>query len=199
MLYFYISLFFKGIFNLIILIILLISSRNIKLLKSYQKLYLALSIIVWSLIVIRYFCKFGLVIVLKILKIKFQCQKLIKVILKLSWIIVNIPAYIIMLIAFINDIFQILKGNVAYILYECIFCTICYIFICFTINDFYNLKYISYLICDKTIIIKKSVQKSKNSSQTKMGEDEYEFDLKVMEKKILESADENNMNKKKVL
>ena len=198
MLYIYISLFFKGIFNLIILIILLISSRNIKLLNSYQKLYLVLSIIDWFLIVIRYFCIFGLIITLKILKKKFQCQKLIKIILKLSWIIVNIPAYVIMLIAFLNDIFQILKGNVGYILYECIFCTICYIFICFTINDFYNLKNISYLICDKNII-KESVHKSKNSIETKIEGDEYEFDLKVLGNKILESNIKNNKNKKKVL
>ena len=158
-----------------------------------------ISIIEWFLIVVNYFFKFGLIIVLQRLNKKFHCQKQIKMMLKLSWLIINITAYIIISIAFINDVIQILKGNLTFVLYECIFCTLCIIFICFTINDYYHLRIIFYLICDE-IEIKKEVKLSTNSSgsgETKIEEDEYEYDLKVLGNKIFESANRYNMNMKK--
>ena len=71
--YVHLSLVIKGIFNLLILIILLISSRNISELKSYQKLYLVIAIIIWIFIAINYFGKLCLIIILKLLNKKFQC------------------------------------------------------------------------------------------------------------------------------
>ncbi len=204
MIYIYLSLIIKGILNLLFLVILLISSGNIKILKNYQKKFLVISIIEWFLIVVNYFCKFGIILASKILKKKFHCQKRIKMLLKLSWYIINISAYIIMSIAFIYDVIQILKGNLTYILYECIFCTLCIIFTCFTINDYYHLEIIYFLIVDEIEIKKetKEIKQSRNSNsiETKIEEeDQYEFDLKVLGNKIQESYNRYNLNKQKAL
>ena len=168
----------------------MISSRNIKLLKPFQKIYLIFSIIIWFSIVILYFTKLAAIILLKILNKKFHCEKKIKKILLLSWAITNVSAYFIIFIAFIYDIVQILKGNIYYILYECIICTIYIIYICFSINDYYHLQIIYYFICKK-LEIKKEEKKTKVTeiTETKIEEDEYEFDIKAIGKKLFESAD----------
>ena len=151
--YIHFSLFIKLIYNIIILIILLISTRNIKLLKSYQKLYLFFSTFIWFLIVIFLFAKLAVALILNLLNKKFHCEKFITVILLLSWKIANISAYIIMLIAFLYDICLIIfKGNFSSIIYEFCFWFICFIFIRFSINDYYNLDKILYLICEKNNI-----------------------------------------------
>lgn len=188
MIYIHISLFAKGLFNLLILIILLIISRNIKLLKPYQKLYLVLSIIIWLFIVLNYFGKFSLLIIVKLRKKKFIYKKELELIFKFSLIGINIPPYIIMLIAIIYDCNEILKGNIRDITYECIFCTIFIIFVCFTLNDYYQLRLFINLIFEKKII-KEEEEKEKSKDATKLegDEEEYEFDLKNLKNKILDS------------
>lgn len=103
-----------------------------------------------------------------------------------------------MFIAFIYDICQILKGNLTNILYECIFSSICIIFICFSINDFYHLDIILYLICEKIEI--QIERKAEEKTQEKVVEtslDEFEFDVNKLGLKISESV--NNKNKQKIL
>ena len=196
--YIHFSLFIKGIYNLLILIILLISSRNIKILKRYQQLYLIISIIIWILIVIIYFTKLAVIIILNILKAKLHCEKIIKIILLLSWLITNISAYIIMAIAFLYDICQIFNGNLSFIIYEFIFSTICIIFICFSINDYYHLQIIFNLICEK-IRIKKE-EEAKQITESKINDpDEFEFDIKELGKKMFDSAYQTNNKKQKAL
>ena len=73
-------------------------------------------------------------------------KKKIKLTLKLAWTVTNIPAYIIMIIAFVYDSIEIIRGNVADITYEIIFSSICILFVCFTINDYYQFGIIVYLI-----------------------------------------------------
>lgn len=199
--YIHLSLTIKGIFNLFILIILLISLRNINILKSYQKLYLVISLIIWILIVINYFGKLCLIIILKLLNKKFQCEGKIKMLLYISWLTTSISAYAIMLIAFLYDILQIYKGNLTFVIYECIFSGLCIIFICFTINDFYHLQIIFNLICEKAEFeVKKEVAQPKEEvTETKVDEDEFEFDLKVLENKMFESTKYYNMDKQKAL
>jgi hypothetical protein len=139
-----------------------------------------------------------MIILLNIFKKKFHCEKILKIFLITSWSITNIPAYIIMFIAFIYDIGQILKGNLTNILYECIFSTICIIFICFSINDYYQLDIILYLICEKIEI--QIERKAEEKTQEKVVEtslDEFEFDVNKLGPKISESF--NNKNKQKIL
>lgn len=196
--YIYFSLSIKLIFNLLILTALLISTININILKTYQKFYFVISIIIWLLINIKYFTILFMIILLKILKKKFHCEKLIKIIFITFWSITNIPAYIIMLIAFIYDICQMLDGNKTNILYECIFSTICIIFICFSINDYYHLDILFYFICEKIEIhIEKNIQEKTQEKVAETSIDEFEFDINELKAKIFESV--NNKNKKKVL
>lgn len=191
------SLSAKFLFNLIILIILLISSRNIKILKSYQKLYLVLTIIFWFLIVIKYLLKLSALIYVNVKKEKFKFKENIKIALKLSWIITNIPAYIIMVIALIYDSCEIIKGNIKDITYEIIFSTIFFLFVCFTINDYYQSGIFINLISEKVIKIQK-IEEEKEKSEVKINETEFEFDLKALAPKMFNS-DNNNINKEKVL
>ena len=199
MIYIHFSLIIKFLFNLIILIILLISSRNIKLLKSYQKLYLVLTIIIWFLIVIQYLLKFSALIIVNIKKKKFEFKEKIKIALKLAWAVTNIPAYIIMIIAFVYDCCEIIRGNVADITYEIIFSSICILFVCFTINDYYQFEIFVNLISEIVVIIKK-IEEEKEKSEIKINETEFEFDLKALPSNLLKSSNNNiNINKEKIL
>ena len=199
MIYIHFSLFFKFLFNLIILIILLISSRNIKLLKSYQKLYLVLAIIILFLIVIKYLLKFSALIIVNVKKKKFEFKEKIKIALKLAWAVTNIPAYIIMIIAFVYDCCEIIRGNVADITYEIIFSSICILFVCFTINDYYQFEIFVNLISEIVVIIKK-IEEEKEKSEIKINETEFEFDLKALPSNLLKSSNNNiNINKEKIL
>ena len=199
MIYIHFSLFFKFLFNLIILIILLISSRNIKLLKSYQKLYLVLTILTWLLIVINYLLKFSALIIVNVKKKKFEFKEKIKIALKLAWAVTNIPAYIIMIIAFVYDCCEIIRGNVADITYEIIFSSICILFVCFTINDYYQFEIFVNLISEIVVIIKK-IEEEKEKSEIKINETEFEFDLKALPSNLLKSSNNNiNINKEKIL
>lgn len=199
MIYIHFSLIIKFLFNLIILIILLISSRNIKLLKSYQKLYLVLTIIIWFLIAIKYLLKFSALIIVNIKKKKFEFKEKIKIALKLAWAVTNIPAYIIMIIAFVYDCCEIIRGNVADITYEIIFSSICILFVCFTINDYYQFEIFVNLISEIVVIIKK-IEEEKEKSEIKINETEFEFDLKALPSNLLKSSNNNiNINKEKIL
>lgn len=199
MIYIHFSLIIKFLFNLIILIILLISLRNIKLLKSYQKLYLVLTIIIWFLIVIKYLLKFSALIIVNIKKKKFEFKEKIKIALKLAWSVTNIPAYIIMIIAFVYDCCEIIRGNVADITYEIIFSSICILFVCFTINDYYQFEIFVNLISEIVVIIKK-IEEEKEKSEIKINETEFEFDLKALPSNLLKSSNNNiNINKEKIL
>lgn len=199
MIYIHFSLIIKFLFNLIILIILLISSRNIKLLKSYQKLYLVLTIIIWFLIVIKYLLKFSALIIVNIKKKKFEFKEKIKIALKLAWAVTNIPAYIIMIIAFVYDCCEIIRGNVADITYEIIFSSIYILFVCFTINDYYQFEIFVNLISEIVVIIKK-IEEEKEKSEIKINETEFEFDLKALPSNLLKSSNNNiNINKEKIL
>ena len=53
----YVFLIINLIINILLTIILCISSRNIKLLYSYQKIYLVFAIILWICICLVYFFK----------------------------------------------------------------------------------------------------------------------------------------------
>jgi len=102
-----------------------------------------------------------------------------------------------MIIAFVYDCCEIIKGNVADITYEIIFSSICILFVCFTINDYYQFGIFVYLIYEEVIIIKK-IEKEKEKSEIKIDESEFEFDLKALAPKMFNS-DNNNVNKEKIL
>ena len=102
-----------------------------------------------------------------------------------------------MVIALIYDSCEIIKGNIKDITYEIIFSTIFFLFVCFTINDYYQSGIFINLISEKVIKIQK-IEEEKEKSEVKINETEFEFDLKALAPKMFNS-DNNNINKEKVL
>ena len=129
---------------------------------------------------------------------KFKFEEKIKIALKLVWIIINIPAYIILMIAFVYDSYEIIVGNVSKITYELIFSTICILFVCFTINEYYQFGIFANLILEKNVIVKK-IEEEKEKSEIKINETEFEFDLKELAPNKIFNSDNNNISKEKVL
>ena len=74
-----------------------------------------------------------------------------------------------MIIAFVYDSIEIIRGNVADITYEIIFSSICILFVCFTINDYYQFGIFVYLISEKVMIIKK-IEEEKEKSENRINE-----------------------------
>ena len=132
------------------LTVLSITSKNIKLLKSYQVLYLVIAIIFWILICLFYAVKI-ILLFYAIYKKKLQSYLAIKMkkILLWMWIITNCGAYILMLIGFIYDIIVLLsKGKIGSAVYMIIYFGICFLFVIFSIIDFCNLDNIASIICE---------------------------------------------------
>lgn len=104
-----------------------------------------------------------------------------------------------MIIAFVYDCCEIIRGNVADITYEIIFSSICILFVCFTINDYYQFEIFVNLISEIVVIIKK-IEEEKEKSEIKINETEFEFDLKALPSNLLKSSNNNiNINKEKIL
>lgn len=104
-----------------------------------------------------------------------------------------------MIIAFVYDCCEIIRGNVADITYEIIFSSICIIFVCFTINDYYQFEIFVNLISEIVVIIKK-IEEEKEKSEIKINVTEFEFDLKALPSNLLKSSNNNiNINKEKIL
>ena len=102
-----------------------------------------------------------------------------------------------MIIAFVYDSIEIIRGNVEDIIYEIIFSSICILFVCFTINDYYQFGIFVYLISEKVMIIKK-IEEEKEKSENRINETEFEFDLKTLAPKMFNSNN-YDVNKEKIL
>lgn len=148
----YILLTINFIGNILLTTVLCISSRNIKILKAYQQLYLVLSIILWIVICFFYLAKLGALIYVKITKKHFNIFHLNKK-LKYVWIITNGSSYLIMLIGLIYDIVLLLKGEIASAIYPIIYFIICFIYLICSIIDFFFIESIVKLICEPPRII----------------------------------------------
>ena len=133
------------IINILLTIILCISSRNIKLLYAYQKVYLIFAIILWICICLVYFFKllsliYGQLTGHFFIRIKLK-EKLI-----IIWAILNGGAYLFMLIGFIYDLILILKGDIASVIYPIIYFLICFIYFILSLIDFFFIESTARLI-----------------------------------------------------
>jgi len=139
------------------LTILSITSKNIKILKSYQIAYLVIAIILWILICLFYAAKIA-IFFYAIFKKQLQYYSVkMKKIITLIWIITNCGAYILMLIGLIYDIIVLLtKGVIASAVYMIIYFGICFLFVIFSIIDFCNIENIVSIICKQPKKIKKA-------------------------------------------
>jgi len=145
----YILLLINLIGNTLLTVVLLISSRNIRLLKGYQKLYLVLSIILWILICLIYVAKFLSLFYVKITK-NFINRRKSDVEKKLRWIwfITNGCSYIFILIGLIYDIILIIKGEISSVVFPIIYFIICFIYFICSVVDFFFIETIVKLICN---------------------------------------------------
>ena len=173
------------IINLVILSFLFIITNNIKLLKAYQKTYLAFSIIIWLLICITYFAKVVAYPIVEFYK-KFNYNDNIKKILIWVWVILNSGAYLMMLIGFIYDIVILLKdGRIARAAYFIVYLAVCFIYIILSLFDFFFIDYYIKLYClikiDKYASLR--LQSNEGNKEEKEDEKEDEKDECVKTKK----------------
>ena len=137
------------------LTVLSITSKNIKLLISYQIAYLVIAIILWIFICLIYVAKIALLFyaIFK-KKLQYYAFKMEKILTSL-WIITNCAAYILMLIGLIYDIIVLFtKGAIGSAVYMIIYFGICFLFVIFSIIDFCNIENIASIICKQPKIIK---------------------------------------------
>lgn len=155
------------------LTVLSITSKNIKLLKSYQIAYLVIAIILWILICLFYVAKIALLFyVIFKKKLQYYSIKMKKILISI-WIITNGGAYILMLIGLIYDIVVLLtKGVIGSAAYMIIYFSICFLYVIFSIIDFCNLENIVSIICKQPKKIN-----NRNSSST-LGKNETSKNVK---------------------
>ena len=109
--------------SLIINLLLWVCTYDITLLDWYQYIYLILAIIIWLLL---------LVLIL--------IRKLPSKYILLTWLVLNIPASVFFLIAFIFDLVMFKQDDINWSLYIIIFVVVFFVFIVFTGFDFFLIK-----------------------------------------------------------
>ena len=116
--------------SLIINLLLWVCTYDITLLDWYQYIYLILAIIIWLLLFLTYVAKLVLILI----------RKLPSKYILLTWIVLNIPASVFFLIAFIFDLVMFKQDDINWSLYIIIFVVVFFVFIVFTGFDFFLIK-----------------------------------------------------------
>ena len=147
--------------------VLFICCRNRKILKPYQDAYLVISVIIWFFICISYFGRIILLIMgaigIRVLDKFNQGRKGLKFI----WIATNGCAFLIMFIGFIYDIIILTyKSEIGSCAYLIIYFGVCFVYIIFTIIDYYYIEDISTLI----VSIKQDIENGNPEPSKKKGE-----------------------------
>ena len=116
--------------SFIINLLLLVCTYDITLLDWYQYIYLILAIIIWLLLFLTYVAKLVLILI----------RKLPSKYILLTWLVLNIPASVFFLIAFIFDLVMFKQDDINWSLYIIIFVVVFFVFIVFTGFDFFLIK-----------------------------------------------------------
>ncbi len=116
--------------SLLILFLLSLATYDVSFLDWYQYLYLVLAYIVWLLLFCIYIAKLVLILIGK-LPTKF---------ITLTWMVLNIPALVFFLIAFIFDLVMYSDEQILLSLYIILFVVIFILFLVFTGFDFFLIK-----------------------------------------------------------
>ena len=129
----YTSLIWNILINMIILVILMLSSYNFLILNIIQKIYFILSILYWMFLLFYSFFKF-----FSVLLGKFSQQSSPKK----KWFYVHIPGYLILAIALIYDLIKMIiqSGLEGLLFYYTGFFFFCGIFFIITISDYYGIQ-----------------------------------------------------------
>ena len=116
--------------SFIINLLLWVCTYDITLLDWYQYIYLILAIIIWLLLFLTYVAKLVLILI----------RKLPSKYILLTWLVLNIPASVFFLIAFIFDLVMFKQDDINWSLYIIIFVVVFFVFIVFTGFDFFLIK-----------------------------------------------------------
>ena len=119
--------------NIIILVILLISTHNLVILNWYQKAYLILTIIVWIILIIYSALKIFLIIFGKFTQTTYP---------KKVWLFIHVPAFSIVGFALIYDLYKVpsTSGLPGLLIYYFLMAITCVIFIFSSLNDYFRIQ-----------------------------------------------------------
>lgn len=147
------------------MIVLFISSRNIKLLKGYQKFYLIISIIVFIIIFLCYLATIIILIYTQFIeKIPFRSSKT-KEKIKIVWFIVYGCCFLIMLIGLIYDIVLLIKGEISNVVYTIIYFIICFVYLILSVVEFFLIEEMTHLIIQRPNLPKGDENPKKREKQ----------------------------------
>ena len=116
--------------SLVINLLLYVSTYDVIFLDWYQYIYLILAIIIWVLLLFMYIAKLILIII----------GKLPSKYVFLTWMVLNIPASVFFLIAFIFDLVMFGQNEISWDIYIIAFVLVFILFIIFTAFDFFLIK-----------------------------------------------------------
>ena len=182
--------------SLLICFLLSLATYDTIFLDWYQYMYLVLSYMVWLLLFVIYIAKLVLIL------IGYLPSKYVK----LAWMVLNIPAFVFFLIAFIFDLVMLDQEEISWDIYIVVFVFIFILFIVFTVFDFFLLNLQIQMSLNNGLTHKKEVFENKNddfnsknniapSSQGKATQIIEMNELKIEQKKEGEK-DMNSQNEK---
>ena len=119
--------------NIIILIVLLISTYDLAILNWYQKAYLIITIIVWIILIIYSTLKLFLIIFGKFTQDLYP---------KKVWLFIHVPAFSIVGFALIYDLYKVpaTSGIPGLLIYYFLMVIICALFIISSLNDYFRIQ-----------------------------------------------------------
>ena len=182
--------------SLLICFLLSLATYDTIFLDWYQYMYLVLSYMVWLLLFVIYIAKLVLIL------IGYLPSKYVK----LAWMVLNIPAFVFFLIAFIFDLVMLDQEEISWDIYIVVFVLIFILFIVFTVFDFFLLNLQIQMSLNNGLAHKKEVFENKSddfnsknniapSSQGKATQIIEMNELKIEQKKEGEK-DMNSQNEK---
>ena len=139
--------------SLLICFLLSLATYDTIFLDWYQYMYLVLAYIVWLLLFVTYVAK--LVFIL----IGFLPTKYVK----LTWMVLNIPASVFFLIAFIFDLVMFDQEEISWDIYIIVFVLVFILFIVFTGFDFFLLNLQIQMSLNNGLNFKKEMFENKNN------------------------------------
>ena len=139
--------------SLLICFLLSLATYDTIFLDWYQYMYLVLAYIVWLLLFVVYVAKLVLIL------IGFLPTNYVK----LAWMVLNIPALVFFLIAFIFDLVMFDQEEILWDIYIIVFVLVFILFIIFTGFDFFLLNLQIEMSLNNGAVLKKEMFENKNN------------------------------------
>ena len=139
--------------SLLICFLLSLATYDTIFLDWYQYMYLVLAYIVWLLLFVVYIAKLVLIL------IGFLPTNYVK----LAWMVLNIPASVFFLIAFIFDLVMFDQEEILWDIYIIVFVLVFILFIVFTGFDFFLLNLQIEMSLNNGAVLKKEMFENKNN------------------------------------